>query len=575
MAQATKGGQTDSKGMSRRAFLSAAGLMGLAVGATGAFAGSGSGVAYAGEPVGSAEGNPNAGCMETFGPDTAYLPVKKAEWTQLNGPIGFEAEPVDPSKITRTDTCDFLVIGVGIGGMTAGLHAADEGANVIGIEKMSEGRMAWESVGGYNTKLQQEIGNVPDPAEYMEAIMRASMWRARADAVWGFIQHSGAAIDFLNDMVVKAGKGVSYFSTEQAPALYKMDVIQAEHKINVPEGVEWKSWLKGGFVWDSLLATAATYPNFDIRYNTAGVQLTQDATGRVTGAIAKDAEGYYAIEASKGVLLSTGGYEANPTLMQAWMRPEDYQTAEALAPCMGPTGDGHMMGLAVGAAMDPVPHCLMSFRSVSQLKANKLLSAGIWVNHRGQRFVNESLPFNYAANAINIARIGGHPVWFLFDSSIVESRLEAMPTLKDDIAAMKAEGTMVEGATIEELAVAMGADPAELAAAVEAYNGYFDAGETRDLQFNRDISKLTPLAQGPFYAGKHTNQALVTVSGLIINEHGQVLNEDDEAIEGLYATGNASGGLFSDAYPRHLPATSTGRAVTFGYAAADHALKGE
>lgn len=574
MAQAMNSAQA-SKGMSRRAFLSAAGLMGLAVGATGTFAASNVSVAYAEEATGAPATNPNAACMETFGKDTAYLLVKKAQWTQLNGPVGFEADPVDKSKIARTDTCDFLVIGVGLGGMVAGLHAADEGANVIGIEKMNQGRMAWESVGGYNTKLQQEIDNVPDPAEYMEAIMRASMWRARADAVWGFIQGSGAAIDFLNDMVVKAGKGVSYFSTEQAPAANKMDVIQAEHKINIPEGVKWTSWLKGGFVWDSLLETASTYPNFDIRYNTAGVQLTKDASGRITGAIAKDADGYYAIEASKGVLLATGGYEANPALMQAWVRPEDYHTAEALAPCLGPTGDGHMMGLAVGAAMDPVPHCVMSFRSVSQVQANKCLSAGIWVNHQGRRFVNEGLPFNYAANAVNIARIGGHPVWFLFDEGAVEARSEAMPTLRDDIVAMEADGNMVQGNTIEELAAAMKVDPAELAATVEAYNGYFDAEEPRDLQFNRNISKAAPLAKGPFYAGKHTNQLLVTVSGLIINENAQVLDENDDPIEGLYATGNASGGLFSDAYPRHLPATSTGRAVTFGYVAATHALKGE
>lgn len=570
MTRAKEGAQSAcAPGMSRRAFLSAAGLMGLGAGAVGIAGVAGPQTAVA------AEAEAKAPYMETFGADTAYLPVKKAEWTQLNGPVGFEAEPVDPSQLTRTDTCDFLVIGVGIGGMVAGLHAADEGASVIGIEKMASGRMAWESVGGYNTKLQKEIDNVPDPAEYMEAIMRASMWRARADAVWGFIQKSGPAVDFFNDMVVKAGKGVSLFSTEQAPAANKMDVIQAEHKINVPEGVEWTSWLKGGFVWDSLLATAATYDNFDIRYNTAGVQLTQDGSGRITGAIAKDAEGYYAIEAAKGVLLATGGYEANPALMQAWMRPEDYHTAEPLAPCMGPTGDGHMMGLAVGAAMDPVPHCLMSFRSVSQMQANKCLSAGIWVNHRGRRFVNEGLPFNYAANAINIARIGGHPVWFVIDQGVVDAKLEMAPTLPDDIAAMEAEGVLVKADTIEDLATAMGADPAELAAAVTAYNGYFDAAEPRDLQFNRDLSKAAPLARGPFYAAQHTNQALVTVSGLIINENAQVLNENDEVIEGLYATGNASGGLFSDAYPRHLPATSTGRAVTFGFVAADHALKGE
>ena len=217
-----------STGMSRRAFLSAAGLMGLAVGATGTLAAGGISVAHADEPAGeAAAADEGFNCMRTFGDDTAYLPVKKAQWIHLNGPVGFEAAPVDPSLISRTDTCDFLVIGVGIGGMTAGLHAADEGANVIGIEKMHAGRMAWESVGGYNTKMQQDLNNVPDPAEYMEAIMRASMWRARADAVWGFIQGSGKAVDFLNDMVIKGGKGVSFFSTEQPPAANKMDVIQA------------------------------------------------------------------------------------------------------------------------------------------------------------------------------------------------------------------------------------------------------------------------------------------------------------------------------------------------------------
>ena len=79
---------------------------------------------------------------------------------------------------------------------------------------------------------------------------------------------------------------------------------------------------------------------------------------------------------------------------------------------------------------------------------------------------------------------------------------------------------------------------------------------------------------GPFYACKHNSKVLVNVSGLIINEHAQVLNDNEEAIEGLYATGNASGGMFSISYPRHLPATSVGRAVTFGYVAAKHAIKG-
>ena len=68
---------------------------------------------------------------------------------------------------------------------------------------------------------------------------------------------------------------------------------------------------------------------------------------------------------------------------------------------------------------------------------------------------------------------------------------------------------------------------------------------------------------------------LVTVSGLIVNENCQVLDTDGNVIEGLYAGGNTSGGMYSGTYPRHLPSVSVGRAATFGCVAAKHAVKGE
>lgn len=576
--------------ISRLAFLKGAGAAGLAAGALGtaAFLGRGEHAAVAAEGTSATTDAATTAqdtaaqdslAMRTFGDNTAYLPVEKAEWTQLVGPVGFEERAIDASEITRTDTCDFLVVGCGISGMIAALKAADEGADVIGIEKMATGRNLWESAGGYNTKAQQEIDNVPDPAEYAEAIFRASYWRARADVVWSFINNSGPAIDFMNEMLAKAGKGVSFYSTVQGPATYGMDVIQAEHKIQYPEDVEWNSWLKGPIAFDSLMTTAATYENLDLRYNTAGVQLTRDESGRVTGVIAKDAEGYYAIEAAKGVLLATGGYEANPALMQAWTRPEDYKNACTYAPGMGPTGDGHLMGLQVGAQMDPVPHCIMTFRSglpnapLDSSLVNKCFSPSIWVNFQGKRFVNESLPHNCVANAISTQGVSGKNVWFLFDSAIANSAAEANPGLFDDFEELKGKGYLVEGQTISELAEAMGVDPEVLEETVATYNGYFDAAEPVDLEYRRDLSKLAPLAEGPFYACVHVSKVLVTVSGLIINEHMQVVDNKEEVIEGLYAAGNASGGMFSGSYPRHLPATSVGRCVAGGYAAAVHALE--
>ena len=95
--------------------------------------------------------------------------------------------------------------------------------------------------------------------------------------------------------------------------------------------------------------------------NNPAVQLIRDGEGRVTGLIAKDDQGYYQINANNGVILATGGYDANPDMMKAWCRPEDIANSASWCPTLGTTGDGHLMGLAVGAQMDPVPHAVMNF----------------------------------------------------------------------------------------------------------------------------------------------------------------------------------------------------------------------
>lgn len=567
--------------LSRRSFLKSASLAAAAAGALGALGIAGTEkTAYAEEAV-TATTETTPEYMALFGEETAYLPVKKAEWTMLSGPIGYESREIAEAEITRTDTCDFLVVGLGISGMIASLEAADKGAKVITAEKMPQGRCLFESAGAYNTRMQQEgaakeepTAIVPDPVEYFNAIMRASNWRARPHVIWNFINKSGEAVDFFDEMLRKADKDVYLYPTIQKPAAYGFETIQAEHKIHIPEGKKWTSWWTGPLAWDSLVTTAATYSNLDIRYNTAGVQLTQNEAGRVTGAILKDKNGYYKVEAAKGVLLCTGGYEANPDLMKAWLRPEDYQSACVYAPCAGPTGDGHMMGLKLGAQMDPIPHCPMLFRSgvpgrpSDAVAAAKSLTKAIWVDYKGRRFVNEGVPHNIAANAINTAGISGKPVWFVVDSKLMTADAEGIKSAED-------EGILVKADTIEGLAKAMGADVATFVETVNTWNGYFEAEEPKDLMYGRNLATAFPVAEGPFYAVKQTSKLLCTGSGLIIDEYSRVLDKNEEVIEGLYAAGNTSGGIFVDVYPRHLPATSIGRCATTGYVAAKHAILGE
>ena len=111
----------------------------------------------------------------------------------------------------------------------------------------------------------------------------------------------------------------------------------------MPEGIS-TAWLFGLYVCKGLRKVAETYDNLSIRYETPAVQLVREEGGRVTGCIAKAGDAYVRINASKGVLLATGGYDANPEMMQAWVRPEDYESSTWWNPSWGTTGDGHYDG---------------------------------------------------------------------------------------------------------------------------------------------------------------------------------------------------------------------------------------
>ena len=95
------------------------------------------------------------------------------------------------------------------------------------------------------------------------------------------------------------------------------------------------------------------------------------------------------------------------------------------------------------------------------------------------------------------------------------------------------------------------------------YNGFFAGGIDED--FNRDLAVTMPFTGKRFFALTTNSCVLATVGGLTIDGNCQVLDTDDKVIGGLYAVGNASGNFFAGNYPRHIPGTSIGRAITSGY----------
>ena len=187
----------------------------------------------------------------------------------------------------------------------------------------------------------------------------------------------------------------------------------------------------------------------DIRWNTPAVQLIREARGRVMGVIAQNSAGdYIQFNARKGVILCTGDYGHNPEMVKKYIPkrathftdifygfyPDFSMDPDLLKKYIGAgalpipdhlkaphknTGDGHQMGLWVGAAIDEPPHCPMLFdhgvvESPTPIFVPLTRQPFLNVNLNGERFKNEELPYGYICNA-DLTQ-PGHVKWVVWDA---------------------------------------------------------------------------------------------------------------------------------------------------------------
>ena len=284
----------------------------------------------------------------------------------------------------------------------------------------------------------------------------------------------------------------------------------------------------------------------------------------MTGVVVKGSDGAYTqLNASKGVLLATGGYAANMERMKKYMRPRDYATIAAVQFAnVGVTGDGHEMGLAVGAAEDDAPHSalLNSYGIVDahMMGIPALFIPWIRVNEQGRRFVNEEVPVSMLGGAI-INQTHGR-CWTVLDANYPQAAAQLKtaylsndPTIADGsvavIGQMIEEGALIQADTVEELAEKMGVDAATLKETFERTTR--DAASGVDTLFEKEF--LYPLDTPPFYAIHEGSTLLSTCSGLHTDEVARVVTPEGDVIPGLYAIGECAGGLWAGGmYTHHV-----------------------
>jgi 3-oxosteroid 1-dehydrogenase len=318
--------------------------------------------------------------------------------------------------------------------------------------------------------------------------------------------------------------------------------------------------------------------------------------GRVVGVVAEREGRTIRIRALRGVVLAAGGFESSQARREKYLPGPT--SAEWTVANPHNTGDAIDMALKLGAAVDlmdeawwgPVTVAPPGEERSRMLFFEKCLPGGMFVNKRGERFVNEASPYTDVVKAMyekNTPSAPSIPGYMVFDG-LYRRKYPFGPFLsaaqQPDWALPKAlKGYLKKASTLEGLAGELGIDADGLKLSVQRMNEYARTGT--DLDFHRGESLfdrfygdenvkpnpcLGPLEKPPYYGIEIYPGDLGTKGGLKTDVRARVLTEAGDVIPGLYATGNCSAAVMGPTYPG--AGSTIGPAMTFGYVAALDAI---
>lgn len=488
--------------------------------------------------------------------------------------------PIADSEIKETMNTDVVVCGAGMAGLCAAVAAAQAGAKVVLLEKGDFTGFRGMEYGAIGSRNQKQIGIDIDRDEAINEIMRWGGYKADQRVVSLWADNSGATIDWLEDMGKELGIGskpvaverqtidgtfFKYFPAVACEFIPNEAAMAQEPKLHFPTQHALR------YILESNIKKLGV----DLRFKTPAVQMVRPDKGRVTGIIAQNSAGYIKFNASKGVVLCTGDYANEPEMLKTYI-PSSENIYGITYPNKQNTGDGHKMGLWVGAAMDDGPHAPMYFdQGLDGMPPGYKpvpLTRQPWlgVNMMGERYANEDLPYGYVSNSM--LKQPESMKWVVWDAKwpeevdrfgyIVCKEMQPPLHIPGEIEELIGKGIILSAATLDELVTKMKVPADTFKATVARYNEL--AQMKKDLDFGKRTECLTTIEKAPFYATRLATTLLVTLGGLQINDKLQVLDNDSKIIPGLYAAGNTSGNFFFNDYPINVCGVSHGRALTFG-----------
>ena len=539
---------------------------------------------------------------------SCYAQAKgEATVTSVQLPTGDEndwlgKEPdIDEAAITETVDTDILIVGAGNGGIFAAAYAAANGLNFRIIEQNGNVQDTRHWYGAIDSAAAKEAGEKPaDRAKLLSEISRYASGKCDQRVVNTWINESAAMHDFMRS-ILEDKYGWTCDFTSGAEAAWPAE--NAEHNTDYLFPVQEHNYMASesasGKPRNELLLDYIRELGYDVDFKTSLAKLEKDSTGRITGIIAQSTEDDHFIRynANKGVLLACGGFPGNPYMME---QLDPLGTSVTTACSYSPADKGYGIRAAVwaGANLDKEAAPMLFDRGIVApgvdggyvasdsafggkafpgpiRQYNPGTQPFLKVNRNGERFANESSPYNdivYAA-----AHQPGRVYAQICDANILEdakrfhtigcsaqTRNAGAEYIQKQMDNAEKEGVFFKADTIEELADKLGFTGEAkdtFLATVDRYNELYD--KQNDEDFGKPAYRLSAIRTAPFYGCWLGASLLCTEQGIAINDKGQALDNDNKPMPGLYVTGDMSGSFFANNYPCLMAGVAMGRTLTY------------
>ncbi|QCW52261.1 FAD-dependent oxidoreductase [Nocardioides dongxiaopingii] len=446
---------------------------------------------------------------------------------------------------TPENDYDVIVIGGGGAGLAAAASAAERGRSVILFESEGElGGSTQLSAGMFTaaaTSVQKALGVDDTVDRYFQHYMDLNQWLLKPGLVRRFCELAGPTLEWLLDLGVEVPAQVS--SDAHTPGLTRAGVEDV-WRAHVPKDQ--------GYGLVQVLDRARKAAGVEAVLHTRVERLLVE-DGRVRGVVADGVE-----LRSGAVVVASGGLAQDPALVERWF-PDALRAGDSLfvVAAPGSRGDHLVLGEQVGASVAGDGWGLML--PTAQFVRHHHWQAGfppvsrVHVNPQGRRFMDEDASYAVSGGLIDAQ---GGPAWMVFDDAARRALPEGYADWTPSrVTEHVGTGAVVAAEDLSGLAERIGVPADHLLATVERWNDQLPYGSDVDFQRDQTLAAKgvttppAPIATPPFHATRVLPTELVcTHAGLEIDANAAVLDQRARPIPGLYAAGEAGGGVLGNRY---------------------------